>query len=128
MSSTSAAAALAAPGEGGAPGERRQPGNAATGVAACEELLADMWRRRTAVEQALRVATELYTEAEAAAMQAYAQEKQRAGEAPTTHTWWKEPGPLQRPALTPAQRDEVRAARRAAPLRARRRRPRARTR
>ncbi len=60
MASTSAAAALAAPSEGGAPGERRQPGNVATGcVAACEELLADMWRRRTAVEQALRVATEL---------------------------------------------------------------------
>jgi hypothetical protein len=93
------------PGAAAAPGEQRQPGGAS---AACEELLVDMWRRRSAVEHALRVASELYTEAEAAAMQAYTQAQRRAGVASPQPAWWKEPAPAQGPTLTPAQRDEAR--------------------
>ena len=62
-----------------------------------------MWRRRNAVEHALRVANDLYAEAEAAAMAAYTRAK--GGGVP--HSWWKEQGSAQRPALTPAQREEV---------------------
>ena len=70
-----------------------------------------MWRRRSAVEHALRVANELYAEAEAAAMQAYAHTQQKAGSA--HNAWWKDQGPSKRPTLTAAQREEVRASRRA---------------
>ena len=65
-----------------------------------------MWRRRSAVEHALRVASELYAEAEAAAMQTYVHSQRGAGGAP--QAWWKERGPPQRPTLTPSQREEVR--------------------
>jgi hypothetical protein len=88
-------------------GEQRLHGNAA----ACEELLAEMWRRRSAVEHALRVASELYAEAEAAAMQTYAHAQHGAGGAPSA--WWKEQGPQQRATLTASQREEVRTARQA---------------
>ena len=68
-----------------------------------------MWRRRSAVEHALRVASELYAEAEAAAMQAYAHTQQKAGSA--HNAWWKDQGPSKRPTLTAAQREEVRVSR-----------------
>ena len=86
-------------------GEQQPQGNAA----ACEELLAEMWRRRSAVEHALRVASELYAEAEAAAMQAYAHTQQKAGSA--HNAWWKDQGRQGRPTLTAAQREEVRVSR-----------------
>ena len=94
-------------------GRESPAGRALPSVAACEEHLADMWRRRTAVEHALRVASELYAEAEASAMQAYAQAQQRAGGGGTTppQAWWKERGAPRTQPLTAAQREEVRAAR-----------------
>ena len=64
-----------------------------------------MWRRRSAVEHALRVASELYAEAEAAAMQAYAHAQQKAGSA--HNAWWKDQGSGKRPTLTAAHREEV---------------------
>ena len=76
-----------------------------------------MWRRRSAVEHALRVASELYAEAEAAAMQAYAHTQQKAGSA--HNAWWKDQGPSKRPTLTASQREEVRVLRPARGLRLR---------
>jgi hypothetical protein len=105
LDSVAARASGASPSLGGraSPAEALRPsGNAA----ACEELLADMWRRRGAVEHALRVANELYTEAEAAAMQAYTHAQRRAGAEP--QMWRDQQGLQQRPTLTAAQRDEAR--------------------
>jgi hypothetical protein len=101
------AAVVRAGGASPAHGGRASPAEARHHAAACEELLADLWRRKRAVEHALRVASELYTEAEAAAMQAYTHAQRRAGVEPQP---WREEALQPRPTLTAAQRDEARRA------------------
>lgn len=69
-----------------------------------EEVLAQLWRRRAAVEDALNVASELYTEAEAAAMQAYAAQQGRRRETLPEYAAWRESQPAARQLLPPEQR------------------------
>ena len=75
----------------------------AGGATTAEELLVELWQRRAAVEQSLRVASELFAEAEAAALQL------RGGATPSVETLrarWEAAAP-RRAALGPKERDDV---------------------
>ena len=69
-----------------------------------EELLVEMWQRRSAVEQALRVSNELFAEAEGAAMQAYSSSQRSAGGAEALRRRY-ESAAQQGAALLPAERE-----------------------
>ena len=76
---------------------------AAGAATVSEELLVELWQRRAAVEQSLRVASELFAEAEAAALQL------RGGAAPSVEALrarWEAAAP-RRAALGPKERDDV---------------------
>ncbi len=74
-------------------------------TSASEDLLVEMWQRRAAVEHALHVASELYNEAEAAAMKTYSATQRASGASAETLRRRRDGAAATGVALSPTERE-----------------------